>query len=46
MAKMISNFAIEILHRIQDYSFVCDFADVSEDLNIQYNNGVTNACQL
>ncbi len=46
MAKMISNFAIEVLSLQLDLNKDCDFPDVSDDLDIQYDNWVTKACQL
>ena len=46
MAKMISNFAIEVLNLQLDTNKDCDFPDVSSSLDTQYDNGVTKACQL
>ena len=46
MAKMMANYAIEVLGQTPDTSKVCEFPDVSAALDAQYDNGVTNACQL
>ena len=46
MAKMISYFAINALWLQPDTSKDCSFLDVSSSLDIQYNYGVTQACQL
>jgi len=46
MAKMISNYAINILGLVPDTSKNCFFSDVSNDLDYQYGNWVTKACQL
>ena len=46
MAKMMANYAMEVLGQTPDTTKACDFADVSDALNTQYDNGVTNACQL
>ena len=46
MAKMISNFAINVLWLKPDTSADCTFQDVSSSLDAQYNNWVTQACQL
>ena len=46
MAKMISNFAINVLWLKPDTSVDCLFWDVSKDLDSQYNFWVTQACQL
>lgn len=46
MAKMISNFAINVLWLKPDTSVDCSFWDVSKDLDSQYNLWVTQACQL
>lgn len=46
MAKMISNYAINILGLIPDTSKSCSFPDVSRDLDEQYDNWVKTACQL
>ena len=45
-AKMISNFAINVLWQTPDTSKNCNFWDVSSALNIQYDEWVTKACQL
>ena len=46
LAKMISNYAIKSLKKKWDVSKKCVFTDVSSDLDKQYDNWVTNACQL
>jgi len=46
MAKMISNFAINVLWLQPNTSVNCSFSDVSSSLDFQYNYGVTQACQL
>ncbi len=46
MAKMISNFAINVLWLQPNTSIDCSFSDVSSSLDQQYNYGVTQACQL
>ncbi len=46
MAKMMSNYAMDVLGLERDTDMECSFPDVSDDLDAQYDNGVTNACQL
>lgn len=46
MAKMISNFAMNVLWLEPDTSKDCSFSDVSTSLDAQYNYWVTQACQL
>lgn len=46
MAKMISNFAINVLWLQPNTSIDCSFSDVPSSLDEQYNYGVTQACQL
>lgn len=46
MAKMMANYAVEVLGQTPDTSKACSFSDVSEALDAQYDNGVTKACQL
>jgi len=46
MAKMLSQYAINILKNTPDTSKKCNFWDVSSDLDKQYNDWVTLACQL
>ena len=46
MAKMLSNYAINILWLTPDTGKVCYFPDVSKYLDVQYDSGVTKACQL
>ena len=41
MAKMLSNYAINILGLMPDTSKNCYFSDVSSSLDAQYDNGVT-----
>ena len=46
MAKMVSNFAINVLWLQPDTSKNCSFSDVPKSLDADYNYGVTQACQL
>ena len=46
MAKMISNFAINVLWLQPNTYINCSFSDVSSSLDSQYSYGVTQACQL
>jgi len=46
LAKMISNYVLELGLQTPDTSKECNFSDVSETLDAQYANWVTNACQL
>ena len=46
MAKMLSNYAINILWLNVNTGKACYFPDVSSGLNAQYDNWVTKACQL
>ena len=46
MAKMLSQYAINILGKTPDTSRTVSFPDVSAELDAQYNNGVTLAYQL
>lgn len=46
MAKMLSQYAINILKKTPDTTKTCKFDDVSEQLDADYNNWVTLACQL
>ena len=46
MAKMISNFAINVLWLQPNTSIDCSFSDVPSSLDEQYNYWVTQACQL
>ena len=46
MAKMVSNYATNILWLVPDEDKNCYFSDVSDSLNIQYDGWVTKACQL
>ena len=46
MAKMLSNYAINILGLTPDTTKDCTFTDVSLYLDAQYDNWVTKACQL
>ncbi|NLK97955.1 MAG: hypothetical protein GX272_07750 [Epulopiscium sp.] len=46
LAKMISKYVLsEGLQEI-DTNKKCDFPDVPDDLNKDYDDGVTKACQL
>lgn len=46
MAKMISNFAINVLWIVPDRSLNCSFADVTEEMDAWYWYWVKKACQL
>ena len=46
MAKMMANYATDVLGKTPDTSKDCSFPDVSDALDAQYDNGVTKACQL
>ena len=46
LAKMISNYAIKTLKKKWDTTKKCVFTDVTSDLDKQYDNWVTIACQL
>lgn len=46
MAKMITNYAVNILWLQVPNSNGCTFSDVSSSLNSNYDNWVTNACKL
>ena len=46
MAKMISNYAINVLWLTPDKWENCYFSDVSNDLDYQFDRWVTKACQL
>ena len=46
MAKMLSNYAINVLGLTPDTSKNCYFSDVSDSLDYQYDNWVKKACQL
>lgn len=46
LAKMISNYTIEILWKEIDTTRNCDFNDVSEELDAKYYYWITHACQL
>jgi len=46
MAKMISNYAINILWLEPDKSKTCIFTDVTPEKDATYSNWVKNACQL
>ena len=46
MAKMMANYAMEVLGKTPDTTKDCAFPDVSPALDAQYDNGVTHACQL
>ncbi len=46
MAKMLSNYATNVLWLKPDTSKNCYFSDVSNSLDYQYDNWVTKACQL
>lgn len=46
MAKMIANYATNVLWLEADTSRNCTFSDVPAALDAEYDNWVTNACQL
>lgn len=46
MAKMMSNYAINVLWLKPDASLKCFFYDVDPSINAQYDNGITKICQL
>ena len=46
MAKMLANYAINILKKEPDTSKDCSFPDVPTALDEAYDQGVTHACQL
>jgi hypothetical protein len=46
MAKMLSNYAINILGKTPNGTNNCIFGDVSMYADMMYDYGVTNACKL
>lgn len=46
MAKMLSQYAINILKKKPDTSKKCNFTDVTAQMDSDYSNWVTLACQL
>ena len=46
LSKMISNYVINVLKKKIDTSKKCNFSDITEEFNKQYDNWVTKACQL
>lgn len=46
MAKMMSNYAINILWLKPDTNLRCFFYDVDPSINAQYDNWITKICQL
>lgn len=46
LAKMISNYAINVLKKKWDTNKKCKFNDISDKLDQKYDNWVKNACQL
>ena len=46
MAKMLSNYAINVIWLNPDTTKLCNFPDVPYSLDAQYDNWVTKACQL
>lgn len=46
MAKMLSNYAINVLWKIPEMKDNCSFGDVSQVLDFDYDNWVSNACKL
>lgn len=46
LSKMISNYVINVLEKKLDNSKKCQFFDITAELDKQYDNWVTKACQL
>ena len=46
MAKMVANYVLSLNLQKPDLDKKCEFSDISRDLNKDYDNGVTKACQL
>lgn len=46
MAKMMANFAKNILKKQPDTNKTCSFEDVSNELDAKYANWITESCQL
>lgn len=46
MGKMLSQYAINVLWKTPDTTKFTTFTDVTEELDAQYNNGITLAYQL
>lgn len=46
MAKMLSQYAINVLKKAPDTSKQCSFSDVTMQMDSNYGNWVTSACQL
>ena len=46
LAKMISNYAINILKKEKNTDEECIFNDITNELDIKYDNGITHACEL
>lgn len=46
LAKMISNYAIEVLWKEINTENECNFNDISAELDTKYDNGITHSCQL
>jgi len=46
MAKMVANYVLSLNLQKPDLDKKCEFSDISSDLNKDYDNGVTKACQL
>lgn len=46
LAKMISNYAINILKKEKNTDEKCIFNDITNELDIKYNNGISHACEL
>ena len=46
LSKMISNYAINVLNKKVDTSKKCQFTDIFDKLDAQYDLWVTKACQL
>lgn len=46
MAKMLSLYALQVLHQTGDSTQACSFGDVPEELDLAYHHGAQLACQL
>jgi hypothetical protein len=43
---MISNYAINILKKEKNTDEECIFNDITNELDIKYDNGINHACEL
>ena len=46
LAKMVSKYAINILKKERNTNEECIFNDITNELDIKYDNGITHACEL